>query len=84
VEPPTTRAAHIVKFLKGIFVAQIVLAVIQFFLFQEIMSILYSVLAIMVLYAGYSRCEYCRMVFYVWFNASGLVSSFIMCGKLIQ
>jgi len=65
---PTVRAVLIIKGLKICLLLQILLILLQILITNSIYGVVFEIVAILFLFYGFTRLNYCAMIFYMFLN----------------
>jgi len=68
IEPRTERGKKICKILAICIWIQLAIAVVRLALLRDIFGSIFEALAALILYLGYSRCDFCSMLFYIFYD----------------
>ena len=76
-EARTEEGKKIVNVLRVCMWIQIGIAILRLVLFFDIFSSIFELLAALILYLGYSRLDFCSMLFYIFYDLVHLIYDFI-------
>ena len=84
VTPPTERGKELVNILQFILIFNIIISFLYIFISQDFFSMIFSLLACMILWQGYRTCNLCYIILYIFFTFSNLLDSFTYTGTIVQ
>ena len=76
-EARTEEGKKIVSVLACCMWVQLVIGILRLVLFFDIFSSLFELLAALILYLGYTRLDFCSMLFYIFYDIVHLIYDFI-------